>query len=197
VANRRAFLLLALATVACASPAGSSGGAGGSSGPCATAAARISIAGDLEPGPRLLVRGRLVGPGGAPAAGVVVYAYHTDRTGRYAADPGAPPRLRGWMRTDGEGRFEYRTIRPAGYPGSAAHEHVHHQAWGGGFPPQYLPDLEFADDPRRAGASDSPRATVCSPRHDGDVAVCTVEFRFDARGHALEPDTAHGFEACR
>ena len=31
---------------------------------------------------------------------------------------GEPPRLRGWMRTDSAGRYAYRTIRPAPYPGS-------------------------------------------------------------------------------
>ena len=51
------------------------------------------------------------------------------------------------MKTDAEGRFEYDTIRPGSYPGSTIAAHVHHQAWGSGVPPQWVSDLNFADDP--------------------------------------------------
>src|SRR5687767_59559 len=58
----------------------------------------------------LVVSGQVIRPDGkTPAPGVVVYVYHTDASGRYAVEPGAPPRLRAWLRPDSEGRYEYRT----------------------------------------------------------------------------------------
>src|SRR5262245_51909385 len=112
------------------------------SGPCATASPAAVIASASEPGPRLLVRGRLFAPDGErPAAGALVYASQTDATGVYNPDRNAPPRLRGYMKTDADGRFEYETIRPGSYPGTRNPAHVHHQAWGGGWPAQWLGDL--------------------------------------------------------
>ena len=77
-----------------------------------------------EPGLPMYVSGCVFGPDGVtPAPGVVVYVYHTDRTGIYA-EPGAPPRLCGWIRTDRRGRYAYRSIRPAPYPGGRQPAHV-------------------------------------------------------------------------
>jgi protocatechuate 3,4-dioxygenase beta subunit len=55
---------------------------------------------------------------GAPVAGTIVYAYHTNAKGKY---PGAGPRRRhgtwrGWAKTDRRGRYRFDTIRPASYP---------------------------------------------------------------------------------
>src|SRR6187549_164844 len=60
---------------------------------------RIAPAG--EPGTPFVVHGTVVDPGGKPAAGVEVLAYHTDNTGIYAAQGAADPwRLKGWAVTD-------------------------------------------------------------------------------------------------
>ena len=54
---------------------------------------------------------------GKPVPGVDVFAYQTDQHGIYAAPGAADPwRLKGWAVTDAQGRFEFRTIRPAAYP---------------------------------------------------------------------------------
>jgi protocatechuate 3,4-dioxygenase beta subunit len=85
---------------------------------------RIAPAG--EPGTPFVVHGTVVDPAGKPAAGVEVLAYHTDNTGIYAAPGAADPwRLKGWAVTDAQGRFEFRTIRPAPYPGGQIAAHVH------------------------------------------------------------------------
>lgn len=78
---------------------------------------------------------------GKPVTGALVYLYHTDCRGWYAAD--APhvlqyegdmrhARLFGDVKTDKEGKFELHTIKPAGYPKSdlPAHIHVHVTAQG-------------------------------------------------------------------
>jgi protocatechuate 3,4-dioxygenase beta subunit len=92
--------------------------------------------------------------GRTPAAGVVVYAYHTNAQGEYPklAGPDGSPirhgRLRGWARTDANGRYAFDTIRPAPYPGGRAPAHVHmHVIEPGIAEAYYLDELLFTDDP--------------------------------------------------
>jgi len=84
------------------------------------------IASASEPGTPFLMRGTVLDTAGKPAAGVAVFAYQTDSTGLYA-QPGAsdPWRLKGWAVTDAQGRFEFRTIRPAPYPNRPIPAHIH------------------------------------------------------------------------
>lgn len=107
------------------------------------------IASDREPGEPMTFSGMVCGPDGkTPAIGVVIYAYHTDVKGLYRPD-GSPglPRLRGWARTNHEGRYEFRSIRPAPYPGGGIAAHVHLSAGGAGYAWKWLDTLEFAGDP--------------------------------------------------
>jgi protocatechuate 3,4-dioxygenase beta subunit len=113
--------------------------------------ARIAPAG--EPGTALVIAGTVVAADGkTPAAGVVVYAYHTDadgyyqRTGQSGEAGENQPRLRGWAKTDANGHFEFITIKPAPYPNRDIPAHVHVQAWGAGYPRQWF-ELEFEGDP--------------------------------------------------
>lgn len=107
------------------------------------------IASPSEPGDRLAVSGHVFGPDGVtPAAGVLVYAYQTDSAGEYHNDPDTHiARLHGWAKTDSQGAFEFRTIKPGPYPGRLIPAHIHFHAWGGGYPLQWTPDLNFAGDP--------------------------------------------------
>jgi protocatechuate 3,4-dioxygenase beta subunit len=107
-----------------------------------------TIAGQSEPGPRLVVSGQVFAPDGTtPAPNVVVYAYQTDATGHYQNDAAGIARLHGWARTDAQGRFEFQTIRPAAYPGRTIPAHIHFHIYGGGYPMQWTEELMFADDP--------------------------------------------------
>ena len=84
------------------------------------------IAPAAEPGIPFTVRGVINDPSGKPAPGVEVFAYQTDQHGIYAAPGAADPwRLKGWAVTDAQGRFEFRTIRPAAYPSNTVPGHVH------------------------------------------------------------------------
>lgn len=105
-----------------------------------------------EPGEPLLVSGRIFGPDGkTPAAGLTLYVYHTDNRGLYSEEDGdgrePNPRLKGWMRTDAEGRYEFRTIKPMPYPGSTNRRHVHAKVYGAGRAEQWVDTFMFADDP--------------------------------------------------
>ena len=92
--------------------------------------ARISsserIAAASEPGIPLIVRAVVLDAAGKPLPDVEVFAYQTDQRGIYAP-PGAkdPWRLKGWAVTDAQGRFEFRTIRPAAYPNRDIPGHIH------------------------------------------------------------------------
>ncbi len=84
---------------------------------------------------------------GKPAAGVEVFAYHTDSTGIYAATGASDPwRLKGWAVTDAQGRFQFTTIRPAPYPGHDIPAHVHATVTTTCCGRQFS-DLMFDDDP--------------------------------------------------
>jgi protocatechuate 3,4-dioxygenase beta subunit len=171
--------------------------------PGGDAPSRIVIAQAGQGEPALLVEGQVFrADGKTPAAGIVLYVYHTDRAGRYGARPGEPPRFRGWVRTDGEGRYTYRTIRPAPYPGQHIPAHVHVQMWGDGAPPQWGTELLFADDPlvpaaeRHKSAGLGHFAYVCSPRRDArGVERCRHDLRLKTTGDRFEPSTRHGFSA--
>ncbi len=100
------------------------------------APSKITITNKDEPGERLTVTGVIYGADGKPLAGASLYVYHTDSTGRYTPGPkddNRNPRLRGYLRTDAQGRYEYTTIKPAPYPGEngpPAHIHYHVNAPG-------------------------------------------------------------------
>lgn len=165
------------------------------------ARSRITLAGPDEPGARLIVNGRVFqSDGQTPAAGVVLYVYQTDHTGHYSPRPGEPPRLRGWMKTDAAGAFEYATVRPAPYPGGRIAAHVHTQLWGGGVPQQWNRDLLFADDPalperdRRESAAAGAFAWVCQPVVRDGVGRCTHNLRLKTAADDFEDNTRHGLD---
>jgi len=119
----------------------------------------ISIATDTIPGRKIKVIGKVIDNDGKPVVGALVYLYHTDSRGWYAAD--APhvsmnegdmrhARLFGYVKTDKEGKFELHTIKPAGYPKSdlPAHIHVHVEAVGYRC---FVTEFLFDDDERLVG----------------------------------------------
>ncbi len=105
-----------------------------------------------EPGEPLLVTGRIFAPDGkTPVEGLTLYVYHTDARGLYSEEDGngrePNPRLKGWMKTDREGRYEFRSIKPMPYPGTTNRRHVHAKVYGDGRAEQWINDFMFADDP--------------------------------------------------
>lgn len=113
------------------------------------------LAGPDEPGERLVVTGTVsASDGETPVPGVLVYAYHTDLTGRYTkrgdetGNGRRHGRLRGWLVTDELGRYRIDTIRPGGYPGSTEPAHIHMTVRPPGGEERWIDSVEFADDPR-------------------------------------------------
>ena len=107
------------------------------------------LAGVAQPGAPLVLRGHLVKPDGrTPAAGAIVFGYQTDRDGIYynAERPGQPWRLQGWARTNDDGSFEFRTVRPGPYPGGQIPAHIHLSVETREFGRQWTDEIRFDDD---------------------------------------------------
>lgn len=91
-----------------------------------TIGAVTRIAPESEPGIPLVLHGKVYDRDGVKVLpGVIVFAYQTDRDGLYHEPGAADWRLRGWARTDANGRFQFTTIRPGSYPNSRNPAHVH------------------------------------------------------------------------
>ena len=71
-----------------------------------------------EDGSPTLVRGLVTGGDGRPLGGATIDVWQADDKGAYdVEDPGQPPfNLRGVFVTGPDGRYEFRTARPASYP---------------------------------------------------------------------------------
>jgi catechol 1,2-dioxygenase len=77
-----------------------------------------SIVRSPTPGPALFAECRVTDPQGKPLAGVEVDIWHSSPVGLYDnQDPDqADMNLRGKFTTDADGRFAFRSVKPAGYP---------------------------------------------------------------------------------
>jgi catechol 1,2-dioxygenase len=80
--------------------------------------AKIDINPDADAGP-LVIHGTVTGTDGKPVAGAVVECWHANSKGFYSHfDPtGAQSdfNLRGAVKTDANGKYEFRTLMPVGY----------------------------------------------------------------------------------
>ncbi len=70
------------------------------------------------PGEKLVVRGRVADSAGKPVPGVVVDTWQASAEGRYdLQQPNADEmNFRGRFRTDDDGRFQFRSVKPSSYP---------------------------------------------------------------------------------
>ncbi|MEY2499057.1 MAG: protocatechuate 3,4-dioxygenase, beta subunit [Verrucomicrobiota bacterium] len=101
-----------------------------------------------EPGEPLIISGTIYQPDGKPASGVVLFIYHTDATGYYnEKDDASHPRLKGWMKTGADGRYEFRTIKPAPYPHRTTPAHIHAHVYGPDYSERSIDDYWFEGDP--------------------------------------------------
>jgi protocatechuate 3,4-dioxygenase beta subunit len=113
----------------------------------------ISMASATEPGEPLIVSGTIYAPDGrTPLEGMSLWVYHTDATGHYSPQTGTPgdnrnTRLHGQMKTNREGRYEFRTIKPAPYPGHTNPAHIHAYVSGPGYPEYWIDSYLFEGDP--------------------------------------------------
>lgn len=80
-----------------------------------------------EEGEKMVIWGTVFeSDGKTPAPNVLIYLYHTDIHGYYGKNgEHRHGRYRGWMLTDGLGRYSFQTIKPAPYPENRFAAHIH------------------------------------------------------------------------
>lgn len=140
-----------------------------------------SIARPSEPGQPMIIDGIVRNQGGAPVAGIIVYAYHTDASGIYRPLENAPGtsarrhgQLRGWAMTDSIGRYRFITIRPGHYPQRNAPQHVHMHVIEPRCCTYYIGSIVFRDDPllsdagRRKTEADRGGSGLANPTRGAD-----------------------------
>ena len=112
---------------------------------------QIKMVSDAEPGEPLIISGTIYGPDGVkPVDGAKLTVYHTDAKGYYSDQDGngrePQPRLKGWMKTNADGRYEFRTIRAAPYPGGGNPAHIHGALSAPGFAERVVEEYWFEGD---------------------------------------------------
>lgn len=115
----------------------------------------LTLVTEAEPGERIEVSGVVKDESGKPVAGAVIYAYHTDIKGVYSSKGGNTasmgdslnPRLFGYFKTRGDGKYALKTIKPGGYPDGGPPAHIHFEIRAEGFQ-DLVTEMMFEGDER-------------------------------------------------
>jgi protocatechuate 3,4-dioxygenase beta subunit len=138
------------------------------------------VASDEEPGERMIVSGTVYDSTGTRTlSGVTIFVFQTDAEGYYS-DGGMDEtnaRLCGLMVSDAEGRYRFKTIRPAHYATGGPPAHIHYRVWGPEINRQSA-TLNFEGDPllgeRGRDASNRPSWATIRPVLEGDNGILLV-----------------------
>jgi protocatechuate 3,4-dioxygenase beta subunit len=132
----------------------------------------------VEPGSKarlVELSGQVLTRGCRPVPRALVDLWHADERGDY---DNAGFRYRGHLFTDAEGRYRFRTIVPALYPGRTRHYHVKVQA-----PQQSVltTQLYFPDDPANRRDGLFRRELLMRMAEAGDAQSARFDFVLDMR----------------
>jgi protocatechuate 3,4-dioxygenase beta subunit len=132
----------------------------------------------IEPGSRarpVELSGQVLTRSCRPVARALVDLWHADERGAY---DNAGFRYRGHLFTDAEGRYRFRTIVPAVYPGRTRHYHVKVQAPS---QPVLTTQLYFPDEPANRRDGLFRRELVMRIADAGDGVAARFDFVLDLR----------------
>lgn len=149
------------------------------------------IAPEDEQGKPLVIKGKIYNPDNTPAKDVLVHSYHRDSNG---FDFGKNDtqlstwRLQGWAKTDQNGNFEFKTIRPA--PDHIGREgpHIHFTIVSEKYGRQWAPKVFLSDDPTLTEAqhNDSKKAGkfgwISEVREKDEIQYISVNIKLKKRG---------------
>ncbi len=88
-----------------------------------------------------------------PAKGIILYIYHTNPEGIYPKAAHAKGwgirhgMYRGWIKTGGDGRYTFYTIKPGTYPSRRDPAHIHATVKEPHLKEYYISEYYFNDDP--------------------------------------------------
>ncbi|HEY4653062.1 MAG TPA: intradiol ring-cleavage dioxygenase [Cyclobacteriaceae bacterium] len=105
-----------------------------------------------EPGQKLEISGTIYERDGkSPAQDVILYIYHTDQTGKYTRrgnDIGSRHGyIRGWIRTNSDGKYKFYTLKPGAYPEGGNPAHIHPIIKEPGIQEYWIDEYLFDGDP--------------------------------------------------
>ena len=120
-----------------------------------------------DPGTRIKVIGTIYqNDGKTPVKDVILYVYHTDQKGIYATKGGETGwakrhgYLRGWVKTDTDGKYTFYTLKPGIYPNRSSPAHIHVTIMEPNGKYYWLGSYHFEGDPlltKKEIAPESPR----------------------------------------
>jgi len=107
-----------------------------------------------EDGPKMEISGTIYQQDGkTPASDVILYVYHTDQHGHYPTkgdETGWSKRhgyIRGWIKTDANGKYKFYTLKPGAYPGGKNPAHIHATLKEPTINEYWIDEYLFDDDP--------------------------------------------------
>ncbi len=107
-----------------------------------------------EDGPKIEISGIVYHRDGkTPAKDVIIYVYHTDQSGIYPTrgnEKGWGKRhgyIRGWVKTDKNGFYQFYTLKPKPYPNGNAAAHIHITIKEPDKNEYWIDEYLFSDDP--------------------------------------------------
>lgn len=148
-----------------------------------------------EAGEPLIVTGTVRDRQGKAAANAIIYVYQTSSRGWYSdkayhisgmEGDHRYARLFAYLRTDSKGRFEFKTVKPSGYPGSELPAHIHFFADipAAGESQHIGAEIQFEDDtrltPTMRERSRREGAVIAKPAKGKD-GISRVEVELSAR----------------
>ncbi len=91
-----------------------------------------TLQGFNEKGQKIKVTGTIYqNDGKSPAKGIILYLYHTDQNGiydnKYEESNWSKQHgyIRGWVKTDADGKYTFYTLKPGVYPSRTTPAHIH------------------------------------------------------------------------
>ena len=96
----------------------------------------------------MIISGTVYQPDGkTPAPNILIYLYHTDMYGIYGKKgEHKDGKFRGWMLTDTNGKYRFRSIKPAPYPNTTSAAHVHMTLTGKRVREDWIDSILFEGD---------------------------------------------------